>query len=188
MFDRSHEVSASSTTSKLPSNCTPLDLQEAFEEELYASRALVELVKTASLSRFDPGELDFTSPSGQIAQDLQYGLSKLIDLCINCQVSLIDSYVEQYKNSDEYLLDEAEIKISNAKAGAYTGSNLLRELKEAESLCETVIGRNGHLVERAENIFSKLLNAELYKCVVPSKKRESQPTPSADQRGEEVTQ
>jgi hypothetical protein len=188
MFDRSHEVSASTTSSSIPTIRTPLDLQDAFDEACHAPRALSALIKTARLSQFSSGECSTGSLADQIADDLQFGLSKLIDLCIDSQTSIIESYVAQYRDSDENLLEEAEHKIRRAKDGFFTGSTLQKELCEAERLCETVIGRNGYLVDRAEAILHRLLNEELYKCVVPSKRRENQPAPSADPRSEEVAQ
>ncbi len=175
MFERSHEVSASSTSSSIPTIRTPLDLHDAFEAACHAPRALSALIKTARLAQFDSGECRTSSLADQIADDLQGGLSKLIDLCIDDQARIIEAYVAQYQDSDEYLLENAERKISHAKAGFFTGSTLQKELCEAESLCETVIGRNGYLVDRAEAILHRLLNEELYKCVVPSKRRENQP-------------
>ncbi len=186
MFDRSHEVSASSTPSSIPTIRTPLDLQDAFEEACHAPRALSALIKTARLAQFGAGECNRATLADQLANDLQWGLSKLIDLCIDNQARIIDSYLAQYQDSDECLLEKAEQKIHNAKAGAYSGSNLTRELQEAESLCETVIGRNGYLVDKAEVILSNLLNEGLYKCVVPSKRGDKQPTAPPDHQGQGV--
>lgn len=187
MFDRSQEVSASITPSSIPAIRTPLDLQDAFEAACHAPRALSALIRTARLAQFDAGECSKgTALADQLADDLQWGLSKLIDLCIDSQTRIIDSYVAQYQESDECLLEKAEQKIHSAKSGAYSGSNLLRELQEAENLCETVIGHNGYLVDKAEVMLSSLLNEGLYKCVVPSKGRNKQPAGTPDQQGQGV--
>lgn len=187
MFDHSQEVSASSTPSSIPTIRTHLDLQDAFDEACHAPRALSALLRTARLSQFDAGECSKgTTLADQLANDLQWGLAKLIDLCIDSQTRIIDSYVAQYQESDECLLEKAEQKIHSAKSGAYTGSNLLRALQEAESLCETVIGHNGYLVDKAEVILSNLLNEGLYKFVVPSKRGNKQPAGTPDQQGQGV--
>lgn len=98
MFDRSHEVSASSTSSKLPANCTPTDLYNALSEDRAALLAFGELLRTARLSEFDQGMFSTALSADKVAEERQHGLARLLNLCLESQQRIIDSYLEQYQN------------------------------------------------------------------------------------------
>ena len=98
MSDRSHEVSASSTPSKLPANSTPTDLYDALYEDRAALLALGELLRTARLSEFDRGMFSSALSGDQMAEERQHGLARLLNLCIESQQRILDSYLEQYQN------------------------------------------------------------------------------------------
>lgn len=98
MFDRSQEVSASITSSKLPANSTPTDLYDALYEDRTALLTLGELLRTARLSEFDRGMFSSALSADKMAEERQHGLARLLNLCLESQQRILDSYLEQYQN------------------------------------------------------------------------------------------
>lgn len=160
MLDRSQGVE---TTSQIPPIRTPFDLQEALEEERYAIRALSELIKTARLSAFDSEWAEKGSLAYTIAQDLQFGLSKLLGICIDRQATIVDSYVDQYKDSDEYLLKHAETRLRMAEEGAFRPEGIKLELTKALGVTTVVVQRGGYLADAAKALETRIVD-RLKKC------------------------
>lgn len=184
MIDRSQAVTASPTSSSIPAIHTPFDLQDAFDEACHAPRALSALIKTARLSHFDPGECREGSLADHIAQDLQWGLSKLIDLCIDNQARIIDSYVARYQDSDERLLRGVNATLEQIKAGWYGDDQVKMELTRAMA-CTTIVAQRGDMLAgyalELNGRIKALLNEKQ-----PASGGKKQPAAPPDQQGQGV--
>nr|WP_320010595.1 hypothetical protein [uncultured Desulfobulbus sp.] len=184
MFDCSQEV-PTTTSFHLPANCTPIELQEALHEANNAIRALSELVKSASLSWFDPQPLTRGSKAHRIAQDLQSGLGQLIDLCTERNERIIEGYVAQYEDSAAYKLKQAEQIADMASHGAF-GKETVERLTDALSKTSAVLQGDGSLTDKTRAKAIETIILELMKKWQPAKSSKKKPATLADQRGEEV--
>ncbi|ADW16455.1 hypothetical protein Despr_0271 [Desulfobulbus propionicus DSM 2032] len=184
MFDRSQEVSASTTSSSIPTIRTPLDLQDAFDEACHAPRALSALIKTARLSYFDPGECRDGSLADHIAQDLQWGLSKLIDLCIDEQARIVAGYVDRYQDSDEHLLRKVTATLEQIKTGWYGNDQVKMELTRALA-CTAIVAQRGDMLSSHAMELEGRIKA-LLKEKQPANGGKKQPTAPPDQQGQGV--
>lgn len=186
MFDRSHEVSASTTSSSISTIRTPLDLQDAFDEACHAPRALSALIKTARLSHFDPGECRDGSLADHIAQDLQWGLSKLIDLCIDSQARIVDSYVARYQDSDEHLLKKVNATLKQVKAGWYGNDQVKMKMELTTALaCTSIVAQRGDMLAGHAMELEGRIKA-LLKEKQPANGGKNQPAAPPDQQGQGV--
>jgi len=149
MLDHSKEVS---TPSPIPAIRTPLELLDAFEEACHAHRALSALIGTARLAQFDSGECYAGTPAIQIASNLQWGLSKLMDMCVDSQSRIINSYAARYQNSDENLLRKVKATLEQVKAGCFRGDKLKMELTAAMGITQVVVQRGDMLASHAREL------------------------------------
>lgn len=177
MSDRFQGVETTSATSQIPDPCNPFELREELDESRTALLALSELLKSASLSYFDSEQYLRGSIGYQRANNAQRGLSRLIDLCIDSQARIIDSYVDQYQESDAYLLKSAEAIVYMAQRGAYENSDN-DHLTEALSNTSTVLQRNGDLHNK--------VRAKDLETIISDLMKKRQPAHSATPKGKGV--
>lgn len=180
MYDRSQGVDTTSATTAhaLPLR-TPQDLQEALEEDRNALLALGELLKTARLSAFDCETFVKGSSADIVANNVQSGLARLINLCVESQGRIVDSYVAQHKESDAGLLEQAQTLFHMANNGAFRAEAVGGELSEALRLAEVVACRGGDLADKAKALETSIWSNDLFLNPPTAKgKKQTVPTPS----------
>ena len=141
MFDRLQSVSA---TSHPPPPANPLDLLDALKEEHSALRALGALIGAADPPSFD--------------RHLQFGLSKLIELCIDSQARILDSYLAQHEDSDACFMEWAASRMSLVEQGAFNPDSRQGELESALDRATVVMRRGGPLSAPAKVIATRILD------------------------------
>lgn len=137
---------------------TPPDLRDTLAENNLALRAFGTLLGTAKLSDFDSDNF-YQGTQGKFeAESLQYGLSKLIDLYLANQEQVLESYVDEYIESDEYLLEKASELIKVTEEGAFiTGHIPLAPFCKAINGLETIIDRNPTFRPMAEALKDSIM-------------------------------
>ncbi|KAB2889329.1 MAG: hypothetical protein F9K32_13095 [Desulfobulbaceae bacterium] len=175
MSKRQGVETTAQTTTTTP--ITPLDLREILEDASTAMRALGELIKTARLSDFANPVIG--SEGEAYSRDIQYGLGKIIELCLDDQKRIVDRYAEQYLDSDEYLLERAESIFSMAQHSAFDIERTWQALSEAMQLAETVGSRGGILADRAKVLECRILGHDFYQQRHPAKNGSKTPASQA---------
>lgn len=138
---------------------TPLQLREIITEDNTALRALGALLRTARLADFDR---DAYYDRKDEADRLQHGLCQLVNLYLEKQERVLDTYAEQYQSSDEYVLEQAAGVWEAVKQGAFlTGYGAKRRLREVLTDLETVIERDGQGRPRAEELKAAILQHDV---------------------------
>ncbi len=117
-----------------------MDIADKIHSNNFALRALSELLSTSDLELF-------TGPRGnERADNLRWGLSQIINLCIDHQESILSGYVDQYQQSDVRVMASAENCISHVKQGAFcTREAAVNALQETVLELDSVMDRGGPL-------------------------------------------
>lgn len=137
---------------------SPLDLRDIISEDNYALRAFGTLLSTAKLSDFDSDNYIPGSEGKIEAEGLQYGLAKLIELYLAKQEQVLDNFAEEYRESDEYILQRTSRLIKLTEEGMWTSGCIAAEsFFNALDGLETIIGRNPTLKPMAEEMKSSLM-------------------------------
>jgi hypothetical protein len=101
----------------------------------YALRTLGELLDSADLE--DVGQAD----------NVGWGMRTLIELCVDKQEEIIDRYIDAYRKSDGYLINQAKIAI----LPGYSSSREkhIEKLSRSYDNIKMVIARGGDLKDKA---------------------------------------
>ena len=100
-------------------NTTPIDLLETIQSKNHALRALGALLSTAKLSSFDTESCIQGSQAMFEIENMQYGLSKLIDLYIDDLEQTIEKFADEYEKSDESRIKSVLFLIKLSEEGAW---------------------------------------------------------------------
>jgi hypothetical protein len=146
MSSITNEVKASSKTT-----LTPIDLLETLQEKNFALRAFSVLLGTARLSDFDSEQYPKHSKGWAETENLQTGLSKLLDLYITDLEQTVDEFAFEYGQSDLWKLQWASDLIRQTKEGAWTTPHIPRnQFSQAMDGLETVIDNDAGFKPMAE--------------------------------------
>ncbi len=125
----------------------------------FALRAFGALLRSSDLTDFsEDGYRDPNAPGNRNAEELRYGLSQLIELYLAHQEQVLTGYVDQYHESDIWLIKRSADLISMIEQGAFISREIMaNELREAISMLDIVIARGGDLVEKAAAMKASIL-------------------------------
>ena len=137
---------------------TPSDLFDIITEKNHALRALGALLGTAKLSEFDSEKFTPGSQGKFDADNLQLGISKLVNLYLDDLERTLSDFSEEHQNSDEYLVDRSASLIKMAEEGVFR-AGCIPEATFLETLVdlETVIDRKGVYSLMAGNLKTSLM-------------------------------
>ncbi|MDN3512323.1 MAG: hypothetical protein NG784_13620 [Candidatus Jettenia sp.] len=132
------------------------DIYDKLSNYNHALRALGVLLKSSDfneLSDDSAGDLPVTHHDHPC--NLRWGLSQIIDLYLAHQERILEEYVDQYHESDIYLIKRAKSAIDAVDHGAFTTKDaVMNKLRETIEDLTIVINRNGELKEEAEKLKS----------------------------------
>lgn len=139
-------------------NTTPSDLFYIITEKNHALRALGALLGTAKLSAFDSENYLPGSQGKFEVENLQFGLSKLIDLYLDDMERTVATFADEYLDSDEYLVERAAALVKMTEEGAsITGHIPKAQFCETLGNLQTVIDRKGVYSSMAGNLKTSLM-------------------------------
>lgn len=147
-----------------------IEIYDTLTEHNYALRAFGALLRSSDLTDFNSENCIPGSLAEIKADDLRYGLSQIIEVYIAKQEQILNSYVDQYEESDFWRIKRASQLIS--LAGAYASNEMADvELREAHILLENVIARGGDLSLKAASMKESILQRITPKPSKPVKER-----------------
>lgn len=153
MFDDQNEVEASQQHTT-----TPFELFDIITEKNHALRAFGALLRSANLSDFDSDSY-FKGSKGRFdTENLQDGLSKLIDLYLADQEQAVESFADEYGERDEWMIRDINGLINLAKEGAFLNGHIPTDrFLGALNNLETIIARDQSLRPMAEALKASLM-------------------------------
>lgn len=127
------------------------DIYDTLTTHNSALRAFGALLKSSDLFDFaDQGLGERLKSDDYDRQNLRYGLNQLIELYLAHQERILSEYVDKYHESDIYLVNRAAGLVSMVEQGAFKSwEAAANNLREAISILDIVINRNGELQEKA---------------------------------------
>ncbi len=124
------------------------DLRDEILGYDFALRAVAALLKESSLGCFSD-EL-YGEKMKHEAADLRWGLSQVIELCLDRQEKTLSDYADQYHNSDQYIVKRASDVINMIEHGAFNSIHAsVERMRENIASLDIVINRDGELKSKA---------------------------------------
>ena len=119
---------------------------------LYSMEALGLLLQSSDLRGFEGDE--------EVNINLRWGVSKIIEMLVEKQKELLETHVDQYRDSDIHLLKDAarRYKYIDQQGFHYSAKFNIDYLKDAIKNLDIVVERNGNLAELSEELKEKCTN------------------------------
>lgn len=132
-----------------------LDIQSEFIHFNNSLRALGALLKSSNLYDFADEDLanSINPEKNEESENLRWGLSQLINLCLDHQEKILSKYCDQYLESDFYLMEHSRVSINLIESGALrTQDDVKNSLNKTVVSLDTIINRGGILKLQAEKM------------------------------------